>query len=84
MFFNIAFFYIYFSMKIKLFKEFSSISNICSKCGEEYWGDNDVCDDCKDSDLEVGEVEKQNIEKKKKHLPFFGVPTTKSQNLYYL
>lgn len=71
-------------MKLKLFKEFISISSICHKCGEEYWGDEDICDDCKDSDLESYEDEEENIERKKRNLPFFGVPTTKSQNLYYL
>lgn len=70
-------------MKIKLFEEFNSMSDTCSKCGEEFWGDTDICDDCKDSDLESEKIEKDENKKDKKHLPFFGVPTTKSQNIYY-
>jgi hypothetical protein len=71
-------------MRLKLFKEFNnSISSICIKCGNEFWGDFDICDDCKDSDLEPDE--KIEIEEpSNKELPSFGIPTTRSQNLYYL
>lgn len=66
-----------------IIRESNLVSDTCIKCGEEYWGESDICDDCKDSDLEEKEVE-EAPEKKKKQLPFFGVPTTKSQNNYYL
>lgn len=71
-------------MKIKLFREFNSFSNICIKCGEEYWGTDDCCEDCKDFDLEDEEIEKIIRTEDSKSLPFFHVPTTKSQNIYNL
>lgn len=60
------------------------MSDTCIKCGEEYWGDEDTCDDCKDFDLENDDDHEDSNGEEKNKLPFFGVPTTKSQNTYYL
>jgi hypothetical protein len=73
-------------MIIKTFEDFQdTFSRICDRCGEEYWGDSDLCDDCKDSDNEqiidiVPEYKKNN----KVILPKFDLPTTRSQNIYNL
>jgi hypothetical protein len=69
-------------MKIKLFREFNSIAQVCQKCGEEYWEDQDYCNDCCDTDLEEKEIKKPDS-KVKQELPIFGVPTPRSQNIYY-
>lgn len=69
-------------MRLKLFQEFN-MSKICDYCGEEYWSDDDKCDDCKDSDLEDKNID-EPIEKSKKHLPSFGIVTTRSQSIYNL
>ena len=71
-------------MRIKLFEQYTQeMSSICDRCGEEFWGEDETCDDCKDSDLESKDYLTPE-ENEEKQLPFFNIPTTKSQNLYYL
>jgi hypothetical protein len=71
-------------MRIKLFEQFTQeMLSVCGKCGEEFWDEDEICDDCKDSDLESKDYLTPE-EDEEKHLPFFNIPTTKSQNLYYL
>ena len=69
-------------MRIKLFREFNSMSNVCIKCGEEFCGDDECCQDCKDTDVEEKHIEPKE-RKLKEELPMFGVPTPRSQNIYY-
>ncbi len=76
-------------MVIKSFNEWQDgMSSICPKCGQEFWGHSETCDDCKDSDLE--EVPEKPVtvaardQGARRDLPRFGVPTTRSQNIYYL
>ena len=71
-------------MRIKLFEQYTrEMSSVCGKCGEEFWSEDEICDDCKDSDLESKDYLTPE-ENEEKQLPFFNIPTTKSQNLYYL
>lgn len=71
-------------MRVKMFEEFNNqISHTCDRCGEEFWGDDGCCDDCKDTDLEDEEDYIVRPEEEKR-LPSFEVPMTKSQNIYFL
>ena len=73
-------------MKIRTFEDWSGgMSSPCDRCGEEHWGEDDVCDDCRDSDLGDGPSDPATpTERVPSDLPSFGVRTTKSQNIYYL
>lgn len=72
-------------MKVARFSQWSSSTpSACTSCGGEVWDDADKCDDCKDSDLEPEAKAQPEPSPRLPRLPRFGVPTTKSQNIYYL
>ncbi len=71
-------------MRLKSFEQWHLSPAVCTSCGEEHWGDTDRCDDCKDADLEPTAEPKPEPRTREPRLPRFGVPTTKSQNIYYL
>lgn len=75
---------IYTPMVIEGFEEWTRrVSDTCERCGQEFWGESGVCDDCRDSDLNDEETVKLP-QRNRPALPSFGVSTTKSQNIYFL
>lgn len=72
-------------MRIRSFESWRDGADRCSSCGELHWGDADRCDDCRDAELEREEEgPTPPTTRPGPTLPKFGVPTTKSQNIYYL
>jgi hypothetical protein len=69
-------------MRLMTYEQWSAVASKCEKCGGEFWGDSDTCPDCRDSNLEPTDA--QEPRRSERHLPSFGIPTTKSQNIYYL
>jgi len=70
-------------MRFMTFEQWSAAAETCENCGDKFWGDSDKCPGCRDS--EVGPTEDPAPRRvQARDLPTFGVPTTKSQNIYYL